>query len=831
MKTKILRPFAYSILCFLVLALGLNSTANATVYFVRLSGSDLNPGFSWALSFKTLTRALAIAGPGDVINVAQGTYLPTSTLDVSASFTIPSQVIVYGGYAPAGNPLFADRDFKKYPTILSGDLNGDGLKPGNSNSVVQFNNVAPGTILDGVIIEQGNATVDGYGGGITNHADDFNTSSPVVRNCTFRYHLSYGNINGSTVTNVGSVSTTYSYCHFHNNSGDITFSNASPDQNVAIDHCVFMNNDARFEINGSSNLADPKVPLKKRLFIGNSLFIAASKAVAIIYAFNNYSDTINTIIEQSVFIGGVWGVYMDNFLDKQQRDNRIFLTGCTFAQQTRNAVGTFYEPLHAASHTSMKNCTIDAPLLLTPFYEDFYISYSNFGSRFNGYTDEHLASGPGNLNIAPAFLNPASPLGSDGIFGTADDGYNLVDCSPGINQGTNNADTNALDAAGLPRVYNSQRDMGAYEFQSVPQVSQLARANDVATRYVYAGNNVLLDDSSNCGLIASILPTGGAAINGKVAAKVHIDPTVQVHNGIPYLQRHVDIEPATNAARATATVTIYCTQAEFNAFNAVRGSFPHLPMSPGDAAGKANLRISQCHGTSTLFVPGSYSGPTELIDPGNTNVSWNSTSNRWEIRFNVTGFSGFFIHTGLVALPLHLGSFTGVHHSGDNILSWMTLSEMNTASFMVQRSTDGIKFVTIATIPAAGNSSLPRNYTFTDNHFTSALNYYRLQMIDINGSYTFSSVIALRGQSSSTISVSPNPFSNIINVEIPSQTGGHSTLALLDGNGRSVLSKKLVLQSGTNVVAIPVPAGTAPGLYVLRIEENNHVSFLKLIKM
>ncbi len=837
MKTTLTRPKAFSILLFIGLSLGFNSTGNATVYFVRSSGNDANPGISWAFSFKTLRHALAIAGPGDVINVSQGTYTPSSTLNATASFNIPSLVTVYGGYPAVGNPGFAARDPKKYPTILSGDLDGD--NDGDSYTVVKFLNVMSGTLVDGFVIQFGMSPIDSVAGGITNRADAGTTSNPTVKNCTFRYNTG---LRISAVSNLGGGKVNYSYCNFSDNKGFSTFFNGSIDQNVRIEHSLFSDS-CKHEIYNVVRNATENDTLRatvKILYLNNCGFVARLPDCEIIQnepAYGIIADSSFLIAEKSVFIGGSSGVNTDNFNGFHGITTypliHTSLSGCTFQDQTSFSI-RLNESLSSStfpSYLSIKNCVLGTQVIATgtePFRLN--ISFSNFGFPLTSSDAFEFSSGSGNLNVAPKFLNPASPLGADGIFGTADDGYNLVDCSPGINQGDNIADTTTADAAGLPRAFNSQRDMGAYEFQSVPQVSQLANSNETATRYVYAGNNILLDDNGNCGLIASIQPSGASMINGKVVATMHVEPSVQIHSGIPYMPRHVDIEPATNAANATATITLYCTQADFDAFNVGRGTFPHLPMNSGDMAGRANLRITQYHGTSTLFTPGSYSGSSTLIDPTNSNIIWNTTYNRWEITFTVTGFSGFFIHTGLVALPLHLGSFTGVHHSGDNILSWMTLSEMNTASFMVKRSTDGIKFVTIATIPAAGNSSLPRNYTFTDNHFTSALNYYRLQMIDINGSYTFSSVIALRGQSSSTISVSPNPFSNIINVEIPSQTGGHATLALLDGNGRSVLSKKLVLQSGTNVVAITVPAGTAPGLYVLRIEENNRVSFLKLIK-
>lgn len=55
-------------------------------------------------------------------------------------------------------------------------------------------------------------------------------------------------------------------------------------------------------------------------------------------------------------------------------------------------------------------------------------------------------------------------------------------------------------------------------------------------------------------------------------------------NGRPYVQRHYEIapdEPDENDPAATGTVTLYFTQAEFDAFNDFPGNSSFLPTGPG----------------------------------------------------------------------------------------------------------------------------------------------------------------------------------------------------------------------------------------------------------
>src|SRR6185436_3010675 len=97
----------------------------------------------------------------------------------------------------------------------------------------------------------------------------------------------------------------------------------------------------------------------------------------------------------------------------------------------------------------------------------------------------------------------------------------------------------------------------------------------------------------------------------------------QTFNGNAYVQRHYDIEPVNNPATATATVTLYFTQQDFDNFNAFPGHGLDLPHNPTDVANKANLRVYQYHGFSTTSLPGSYSGPAQEIDPGDNKIIWN----------------------------------------------------------------------------------------------------------------------------------------------------------------------------------------------------------------
>ncbi len=183
-------------------------------------------------------------------------------------------------------------------------------------------------------------------------------------------------------------------------------------------------------------------------------------------------------------------------------------------------------------------------------------------------------------------------------------------------------------------------------FSASPYLSG-SLGNSISKNQVIAGyvKNDVRD--ANCDLMVSIEPQWQDPITGNTNVRVTIDPDVTMYNGQPYLQRHFDIEPANNASTATAFVTLYAYQSEFDAYNAVADTLG-LPLMPTDFVQTGNIRVTQFHGTGT--EPGNYSAGTyTVINPA---VSWDPVHQWWQLVFPVTGFSGFYIHTG--NFPLNL---------------------------------------------------------------------------------------------------------------------------------------------------------------------------------
>lgn len=335
----------------------------------------------------------------------------------------------------------------------------------------------------------------------------------------------------------------------------------------------------------------------------------------------------------------------------------------------------------------------------------------------------------------------------------------------------------------------------------------------------------------DCGLLAYILPGGAAPVTGNIACKVTIDATVQVFNASPYLQRHYDIEPVNNAANATATITLYFKQEEFDDYNTANGGFPDLPTGSGDAAGKANLRITQYHGTGT--EPGNYSGAAVLINPVDGNIVWNAGLSRWEVTFPVVGFSGFFVHTrtfGEFPLSAYAVSISGNHKGSYNELKWTCSIYEPGAIFKLERSTDGINYNQITVVTAqALNSVYSYNDPISGNNQQQY--FYRVKMQLPSGAYKHSSYVKINpAVKGFHVQVTPNPFVDRIQVSINTSVNEQAHIILVKVNGQVVLQERRTLQKGTNAISITDVAGLQEGIYFLTIQTNTQKKTIKVIQ-
>jgi hypothetical protein len=190
------------------------------------------------------------------------------------------------------------------------------------------------------------------------------------------------------------------------------------------------------------------------------------------------------------------------------------------------------------------------------------------------------------------------------------------------------------------------------------------------------------------------------------------------------------------------------------------------------------------------------------------NFALNGTSSNW---------------VSVSALPVNLINFTGTNKDGTNLLQWSTASEQNSSRFEVERSENGSDFSTVGTVAAAGNSDKVINYQYEDRPLSNAsIYYYRLKMVDKDGSTKYSNVVIIKNSTSALSTVFPNPARDRITININDNSLLNSKAVITDLNGK-------VLQSITlSQTATPVNISQyMRGMYVVKFVDGSSVKVVK----
>ena len=139
-------------------------------------------------------------------------------------------------------------------------------------------------------------------------------------------------------------------------------------------------------------------------------------------------------------------------------------------------------------------------------------------------------------------------------------------------------------------------------------------------------------------------------------------------------------------------------------------------------------------------------------------------------------------------LPVTLVSFTGSRTSAGNTLNWQTTQEVDLKHFELEFSTDGSTFNKIAVVNAASTSNI-NNYAYTDarSGMGGQRVFYRLKMVDKNGTFKYSTIVVLKPLTGkSALSVYPNPVQagSIVSFEMPA--AGMLTLRITNQAGQTI---------------------------------------------
>lgn len=182
-------------------------------------------------------------------------------------------------------------------------------------------------------------------------------------------------------------------------------------------------------------------------------------------------------------------------------------------------------------------------------------------------------------------------------------------------------------------------------------------------------------------------------------------------------------------------------------------------------------------------------------------------------RSGITSFSPFAVTNPDSPLPVTLARFDAVREGNTALLTWATNSETNSDRFEVQRSGNARDWENIGSVGAARESQMLTDYHFVDLHpLVSQESFYRLRMIDTDGTFAYSRIRNLSFSDSGKSPVYPNPATDKLFVQDFSQV---SNARITDMSGKVVYRTSEMSDAGIQVGNLPA------GLYVMEISWTN----------
>jgi hypothetical protein len=215
--------------------------------------------------------------------------------------------------------------------------------------------------------------------------------------------------------------------------------------------------------------------------------------------------------------------------------------------------------------------------------------------------------------------------------------------------------------------------------------------------------------------------------------------------------------------------------------------------------------------------------PATIVNPNsqNTNITGLNVG-IYSFEIIVTNACGVFKDTVNLnftsVLPVTLINFSGDKVDKDDFLQWDVADEINLKQYELEISEDANRFSNLVTIPINLSSSNFKKYSYTNKNVKGITNYYKLKMINNDGSFSYSNIIKLsrKGNKSDYLEVNPVPAKNNLSVILNSTKAYSSGIEIIDVQGKIVYKKRFEVYSGSNSTSIDVSL-LARGFYLVRI--------------
>ena len=207
-----------------------------------------------------------------------------------------------------------------------------------------------------------------------------------------------------------------------------------------------------------------------------------------------------------------------------------------------------------------------------------------------------------------------------------------------------------------------------------------------------------------------------------------------------------------------------------------------------------------------------------LINPADSSILYDSGDH---IHMNATGHQELYQRVllkniFLATLPAHFVQFNAQYRNNANMVTWNTDKEIDIEGYEIHRSADGVNFIKIGTL-GANNTPGSNQYSFKDEQPVQGLNYYKIVIVNKNGSKQASPVMTVRlNQSRLSLERVLARSGNQVMAELQNNESQIVRLQLFNNLGMLVTSISRKLETGATSVYLQTPA-LGSGVYHLKL--------------
>jgi hypothetical protein len=221
----------------------------------------------------------------------------------------------------------------------------------------------------------------------------------------------------------------------------------------------------------------------------------------------------------------------------------------------------------------------------------------------------------------------------------------------------------------------------------------------------------------------------------------------------------------------------------------------------------ATVYVMRWNGSAWDYLSASISGSGTIDDP-------------YQAKAAATTSLGIFGISNLAPVPVRLLTFTGALVQGKASLNWIMTDQQNVSKYIVEESTDGVRFNQIGSVNKAVDNAV-NNYSFNGSTKIAGVAYYRIKIQNADAAFQYSNIVALKNNFKSTFTIANTLVTNNqLHLMVNELPKGSYQVAIINAAGQ-VFQKEVVNHNGGNLDKnFSCNSGLIGGNYFVRMSGN-----------